>query len=274
MNLFTIDQNKCKQDGICAKECPVGIISFSGKGSFPAPVEGTASLCINCGHCVAVCPHGAFSLQTMKSEDCAPVQKDQIPGPDSIEHFLVTRRSIRRYKDQPVDRDTLSRLINMASYAPSGHNSQPVNWLVIENKDEVHRLAGLVIDWMRHMVKENPGMALPMHMDKIVDVWDGGKDRICRGAPHVIVAHSPKTLMTAPAACYTALTYLELSAYAMGLGACWAGYFYAAANFYPPMQQALGLPEGHSSFGAMLIGHPQYRYHRVPLRNKPKITWR
>jgi nitroreductase len=36
-------------------------------------------------------------------------------------------------------------------------------------------------------------------------------------------------------ACAIALTYLELATYSLGLGACWAGYFSAAAAFYPPM---------------------------------------
>jgi len=273
MNLFTIDQNKCKQDGICAAECPAGLISFD-KGSYPAMREGAEEFCINCGHCVAVCPHGAFSLKTMKPEDCSPVQKNLIPGAESIEHFLVTRRSIRKYKDKPVEKTILSKLIEIASNAPSGHNTQPVNWLVIENTDEVKRLAGLVIDWMRITIKENPAIAVPMHMDRIVAMWEIGKDRICRRAPHVIVAHSEKNQRTAPAACNIALTYLELAAYSMGLGACWAGYFGTAANLYLPMKQALGLPEGHVNFGAMLIGNPQFSFHRVPLRNKPVVTWR
>jgi hypothetical protein len=36
-----------------------------------------------------------------------------------------------------------------------------------------------------------------------------------------------------------ALTYLELAAYGLGLGACWAGFLTGAATFYAPVMEAL-----------------------------------
>jgi nitroreductase len=74
--------------------------------------------------------------------------------------------------------------------------------------------------------------------------------------------------------CFIALTYLELAAPSLGLGTCWAGYFTAAANFYPPLQKALDLPQGHLPYGATMIGYPKYSYQRIPPRNKPEISWR
>jgi hypothetical protein len=47
-----------------------------------------------------------------------------------------------------------------------------------------------------------------------------------------------------------------------------------AMTFYPPMAQALALPEGHQCYGAMMIGYPKHRYHRVPTRKEPAVTWR
>jgi len=89
-----------------------------------------------------------------------------------------------------------------------------------------------------------------------------------------LVTHAPKKEQSAPSACTLALSYFELAAPSLGLGACWAGFFYAASNVWPPMQQALALPEGHASFGAMMVGYPEYAYHRLPLRSEPLITWR
>lgn len=272
VGLFTVDESKCKRDGICAAECPASIIKIGSKDRFPAPAAGAEALCINCGHCVAVCPHGAMSLQKMKAEDCPPLQKERLPGPGQVEYFLRSRRSIRTYKDQPVERAVLTTLIDIARYAPSGNNLQPVNWLVIEDSGEVRRLAGLVIDWMRYVQKENPAQG--RQFARLVDGWEKDKDLICRGAPHVVVAHAPKAEPTATAACTIALTYLELAAFSLGLGACWAGYFAVAAANYPPLAGALGLPESQRARGAMLIGHPVYQYHRLPQRNNPAITWR
>ncbi len=274
MTLFVIDQEKCKQDGLCVAECPMVIIQLKDNESVPIPTEDAEELCINCGHCVAVCPHGAMSHKNMTPEQCPPVRKDWLLNPDQVEHFLRSRRSIRTYKEEPVEREVLTKIIDIARFAPSGHNLQPVRWRVIYDGQEVRRLAGIVIDWMRDLLEKGEPLAKALHMDRAVAAWESGVERICRGAPHVIVAHAPKEERTAPQACTIALTYLELAAPSFGLGACWAGYFNAAANFWPPMQEALDLPEEHISFGAMMVGYPKYKYQRLPLRNEARITWR
>ena len=145
---------------------------------------------------------------------------------------------------------------------------------MVETTERFRELAGHVADWMRHLVQEQSPMVAALHLDAVVEAWDRGHDRICRSAPHLIVAHAAKTDPTAPAAATIALTYLDLAAASLGLGACWAGYFNVAANFWPPLQEALALPEGHVSLGAMMIGRPKYRYQRLPLRKEPQIMWR
>ena len=264
MSLFVVDKEKCKRDGICVAECPRRIIEIRDGNPVPTPVDGADELCINCGHCVAVCPHGAFSLGTMTLEQCPPVRKDWLLEPEQVEHFMRVRRSIRTYKDKSVEREVLTKLIDVARFAPSGSNAQPVRWLVIYDSDKVRQLAGLVIDWMRDIQKEQTWV------NRIIATWESGIDIICRGAPHVIFAHAPKGGATN---CIIAMTYLELAAPSFGLGTCWAGYVDAATSLWPPIQQFLGLPEGHIS-GAVMVGYPKYKYHRLPLRNEPKITWR
>ena len=273
MALFTVDKEKCKRDKICVDECPSRIIQFRDEDGVPTPVKDADTLCIHCGHCVAVCPAGALSHQSMTPEQCPPVNRDWILNPEKVEHFLRSRRSIRTYKEDIVDRDTLTRLIDIARYAPSGHNLQPVQWMVIYDSEKVQVLAGHVVDWMRSMLREQQAAAAAMHLDRIVDAWERGMDRVCRDAPHIVLAHAPKADRTAPTACTIALAYLELAAPSFGLGACWAGFFGAAAALWPPMKEVLGLPEGHTCFGAMMLGYPKYRYHRLPVRKEPNIIW-
>ena len=274
MTLFAIDREKCKRDGICVDECPIRVIEIRKKGEFPSPVENAEELCVNCGHCVTVCPHGAFKLRTMTPETCPPIEKELLPNFEETAHLLKSRRSIRTYNEKPVERETLAKLIDVARYAPSGHNMQPVHWMVIEDAAEVRRLASLVVDWMTVMLKEQPEFALSLHFDRAVDVWGKGIDMILRGAPHIIIAYGLKDLVAAQMASVIALAYLEIAAYSRGIGACWAGYFARAAVSFPPLIQALKLPEGQQVYGTMMIGYPKYRYHRIPLRNEPEITWR
>ncbi len=274
MSLLVVDQNKCDRDGMCIAVCPAEIIAFTDNGSFPSLIDGGEELCIKCGHCVAVCPQGAMTHQAMKPADCPPLKQEWILKPAHVEHFLRSRRSIRKYKKAVVGKGILTKLIDIARFAPSGHNLQPVNWLVVYDAGEIRKLSDHVVDWMRHLIQEGSPLAAAMHLDRVVSAYEKGKDRICRGAPHVIVTHAHKDERSAPAACTIALTFLDLATMSFGLGACWAGYFNAAANFWPPMQKALNLPKGHISFGAMMIGYPKFQYKRLPLRNEPKITWR
>jgi len=274
MSIFEIDVNKCNRCGMCYIECPMSIIEMSEPKALPSLVEGGEERCIICGHCVSVCAPGAFSHKYMNPDDLVHVNKRQLPSPAQMERFLKSRRSIRAYKKKPVPHELLDKVIDIARYAPSGQNSQPVQWLVIEDSNEVTRLAGMVADWMRLMIQAMPQMTTEYHLDLTVEAWDSGIDRITRDAPHVIVAHALKGLPLAEGNSYIAMTYLELAAYSLGLGACWAGWFQLAAANYPPMSEALQLPEGHQNYCAMMLGYPKYRYRRIPARNEPAIIWR
>lgn len=274
MTILKIDENKCARDWFCVNECPAKIIVKTDREAPPELIENADELCIDCGHCIAVCPHAALSLNEQAPEDLEDIRIDLIPGFDQVDHFLRARRSIRTYVDKPVDKSIIQDIINTASYAPSGHNLQPVKWLVFHGASQVKELAGITSDWMRSMIRAGSEVAKAMHFDRVVADWEKGDDRIMRGAPHLALAYGDKGLSPSQNACVIALTYLELGAFAKGLGACWAGYFTAAANFHEPMKEYLNLGEDNVTFGAMMLGRPKYKYRRIPERNKPVIDWR
>lgn len=270
--MLKIDENKCKQDGVCALECPMGIIGWQ-KGKYPAPVPNAAKLCIQCGHCVAVCPHGAMAIPAMTPEACLAHDPAMKLLPDQAEHFLRSRRSIRNFKQNPVPKETLSQLIRLASHAPSGHNMQPVLWQVITGREVIKTHAALVIQWMKTMILEKPELAGPMHLDMVVRAWDVNLDVVTRNAPHLILVNGPAKNPTTPAACTIAMTYLDLAAQSFDVGTCWCGYFLMAALMHPPLKEALGTGKGINTYGVMMAGHPAFSYPRMPSRNEPRITW-
>jgi len=272
MTLFTVDVEKCNRDRLCVENCPAQIILLKDGDQVPIPSKNADEICITCGHCVAICPTGALSHKNMNPENCELIQRELLPRPEQVEHLLLSRRSIRTYTDKTVDRKLLTHMINIASAAPTGGNSQTVQWRIIYDPKEVQRLAGIVVDWMRDTMDKQSQYASNLGLKRLITAWDSGIDRICRSAPHVIIAHGPKAHGSTSSSCTIALTYLELIAYGSGLGACWAGYFTGAANLWPPMMKAIGLPDGQKCFGALMIGYPKYKYRRIPLRNPAKVT--
>jgi nitroreductase/NAD-dependent dihydropyrimidine dehydrogenase PreA subunit len=276
MGFLIIDRDKCDRDGICVAECPERVIAMGDEG-FPALTEFSDKLCIRCGHCVTVCPQAALALDFMEPAECPPIRAELTVSKEMMEHHIRSRRSIRTYKKKPVERETLKRLIETARYGPTAKNFQTVKWIIVENHEKVNRLGSMVIDWMRAMLEgEVTPIFTSFMMEQIVTDWDKGGDWICRGAPHMIVAYGSDdpNLPLVDTNCAIALTTLELAAPAFGLGACWGGYFNAASNLWPPLNEALDLPEGHHPHGAMMIGYPVYGYKRIPLRNEPDIQWR
>lgn len=273
MPLFTVDPEKCNRDGICVAECPSRIILMSSPKAIPTPIPDAEEYCIQCGHCVSVCPESALSLSWLKPDECSSLDPGLLLTQNQAEQFLTSRRSIRTFRKKPVEHKTLLKLLEIACRAPSARNRQPWHWLVVENTAEVKRLAGLVIDWVRLIIRQRPEMAGQMKLPRVLEAWESGDERICRGAPHVIVVHGDKDWSFGSEDGALALSHLDLYASAMGLGTCWGGYLHTAANHYPPLFEAMGLPSEHRVYGAMMVGHPKFKYPRIPRRNPPRVVW-
>ena len=274
MPLFTVDPDKCNRDGICVAECPSGVILTASPKDVPMPAPDAEDHCIRCGHCVSVCPKGALKLSWLAPDECPPLDSELHLTQGQAEQFLNSRRSIRAFRNKPVEHEKLDKLLEIACGAPSAKNEQPWHWLVVEDAAEVKRLAGMVMDWVRMIIRERPEMAEQMKLLRVLEAWENGNERICRGAPHVIVVHGDKNWPFGSEDGALALGHLDLYARTMGLGTCWGGYLYSAANNYPPLFEAMGLPSGHRAYGAMMVGYPKFKYPRIPRRNPPRVVWK
>lgn len=272
MGILVVDQKTCTQCGICAGVCPAGIIDFHPE-TYPAPGPAMEAMCLRCGHCVAACPSGSLTHRDMPVAGFPPIQSELIITAAQTEQFLRARRSIRVYQDRAVSRDLITRLIEIARYAPTGHNNQGVEWMVVDNKVELLRLEKIAVDWIKVMIKQSPQMAAAMNFEGMLVKQEKDYNGFLRGAPALIVTHSTKNNPMALIDCTIAMTYLELAATTLGLGACWAGLVYAMTNNFPPAQEALALPAGHASYGCMMLGYPKYKYARLTSRKTPNILW-
>lgn len=274
MAFFEVDAQRCKRDDICIAECPIHIIISDRDSGVPKMRDGAESVCIRCGHCVAVCPHGAVRIEDMPIEAFTPVDKSLAIDARQAEQFLRGRRSIRTFRDTPVPHDQLAQIMETVRWAPSASHKQPVHWVMVETLSAVREMAELVVDWMTEVRKENPELARRFNVAGLIAGWRKGQDLILRGAPHLAVAWTEPAATWPEVDCAVALTYLELAAHAHGVGCCWAGYFTYAANAYGPLREALGLPQDARVCGGQMMGYARFRYRRLPWRKPLAIDWK
>jgi len=272
MTLFTVDTDKCARDGLCAADCPLGCIEWS-EGGLPAPHAKKANYCINCGHCMAVCPTGAITLASFEHPAIPLDDLGEMPTRGQIERFLMGRRSIRAFKPEPPEHEALVRLLDLTEYAPSGHNARPVRWSVAFGRERVRVVAEAVAGWMRAEAEAETETAAKLHLSGIVRAWDEGSDLICRDAPVLAAACVPVRAVTPLTDAAIAVSWLELAAHGAGLGACWCGYVHLAAVHSPQVRAALAVPEGYEIGGALMLGRPARRYRSAPPRSSAEVHW-
>jgi nitroreductase/NAD-dependent dihydropyrimidine dehydrogenase PreA subunit len=273
MAMLIVDNEKCKKDGICAGDCPMAIIKLENDEG-PKIVPGGDEFCLRCGHCVAVCPHGALSHREVPLEKCVPLHKDHAINTDQAIQFLRSRRSIRMFKDKAIEKDRLKQLIEIGRYAPTASNSQLVEWTVFTDKEKIHEIAGMVIGWMKGILEKDPQPAYAPYMPILAGAWDMGFDAVLRSAPGLIIASAPKEATNGLVDVTLALSYLELAAPSFGLGTCWAGLLHGAMLSHSPIREAVGITDNTPHHYPMMIGHPKVRYFRLPERKDPRIVWK
>lgn len=270
MSILVVDKETCTKCGACAAVCPAGIILFF-EGKYPRPVSAADQACIRCGHCVAVCPTASIAHAEIHPADCPPLDEALNISPEQAAQLIMNRRSIRRYREKPVSHDEIIRLINVARYAPTGHNGQEIRWLVIDDSDRLRRFEAIGLDWMRDVSQQNPMM--DEMLAGVIRSMEAGAPMFLRNAPALVVAHAEANNPIATIDGSIALATFDLAASAAGLGCCWAGFFMMAVNTFPALKEAVALPEGQQAYGTLMLGYPIYRYWRIPTRHPARITW-
>lgn len=273
MTELLIDAQTCIRCGECREICPMRVITLPGEG-LPRYVDGGEPRCILCGHCESLCPTGAIQIMAPQLDPTRYPEVNHSLAPNQLGDYLRMRRSIRRFRPEPVERARITEVLDLARYAPTGTNSQRVQWLVIHDTTEVRRLTGLVIDWMRHAAANPSPLNAYFNFDGMIKACERGNDPIGRNAPHLLIAHAHREAVTAKVDAYIALAHLDIIAPAFGLGSCWGGFFQFAIDSWPPLKAALELPEGHEPYYAMLLGTPAVTFRRPPKRNRLSIIWR
>ena len=180
--------------------------------------------------------------------------------PDFLD-VLKQRRSIRKYRKEPVSLDVAKRIVETAIYAPSAHNAQPWRFVVLTDQAQKEALARVMAQvWLAEL----------------------NRDRIPKKVVQNAIDNSIKRFTTAPLLVLCCLTmedmdtYLDeerqrnerdlavqslaasiqnllLAAHAEGLGACW---YCAPAFCKTAVKQTLKIPDNVEPQALITLGYP------------------
>ncbi|MDR3563037.1 MAG: nitroreductase family protein [Negativicutes bacterium] len=265
MDLITVNQEACTKCGICAKECPTIVLHVGANG----PEAVTPQSCIVCGHCVAVCPHAALDHSKTPLAGQIDIAKFPKLTAEEAKRFLRSRRSIRCYKKTAVPREALLELVDVARLAPTGSNMQGVSYVIVDDEKTLQEAIELVIQQI-----ENDPFLSGRFAHYLKAYREEGKDIVLRGAPHLILATAAADFPRGRENSVFSLAYLELYAPALGLGSCWAGILEVCAlSENSPLLKLFNIPEGKKITGAVMVGYPQYGYHRLVDREPLDVTF-
>jgi nitroreductase/ferredoxin len=271
MSTVIVDGDLCTHCGICTAVCPANIVDPGDESKLPSVSDEKSGLCFRCGHCEAFCPSQALILNLLPKERVKLPKSAGAISAEDIGYYLQKRRSVRHFTDEPVSKEEILKILDIARYAASGGNGQPVQWLFVHDRERVKKIAGITMEYMKSLV--NTDHPLKGYLPVLISAWDHGVDVICRGAPHLLFAIIPDGNPIAPVDAIIALTHFDVAAPAFGVGTCWAGFVAMAASAYQPLQKELGIPSGKKVAYAMMFGHPHYKTYGIPRRNPLQLTW-
>ncbi len=153
---------------------------------------------------------------------------------------IMARRSIRQYKDMPVEREKLEQIVECGINAPNGGNFQPWEVRVVDDAEYIDGITEI-------FKKASPQMAS-----------DPSFKNMFRNAPAVIFIASPQD-GSGQIDCGLMGENMILAAQSMGLGTCCLGgpiAFMKSNEEVAPYLEKLEISEGYQLLYAIAIGYP------------------
>ena len=182
-------------------------------------------------------------------------------SPEGLLSILKERRSVRTYKQKKIEKETIEKLMEFATWAPSAHNSQPWRFVVIEDSKVKVELAEAMADrWMKDLKKDG------VPVDERVKLKRESINRFTKSPILIVACITLEDMEKYPDArrqkcewtmatqsLSAAIQNLLIAAAAYGLGACWC----CAPRFCKEeVRRVLDIPENVEPQALITVGYP------------------
>ena len=290
---ISIDRESCNACGLCEEICPNRIMKKDSEAGIAFRPDRLV-LCIKCGQCMAICPSRSIVVGGLAySQDFFPLPAGPVAEMPFLE-MIQTRRAIRVFKEQPVPKELLEKIVQAISFAPPGFTPIQTEVVVVQDTavirqalPEMIKVYDGLMGAMSHpagrfFVRRRVGAAkfktlaqhvVPLMKSRLPELKQGTEDTLTRYAPAMIVFHAHRDAENYEEDIYIALTYGFLAAHALGLGASAIDLIPPAIQNSPVLRKLFSIPDSHVVVASMILGYPKYRYQRGIKRNLKSATW-
>lgn len=176
--------------------------------------------------------------------------------PNAVLECIRSRRSIRKFKAEQIREDELATILEAATWAPSGSNSQTWLFTAIQNSAVLEKLAGVVrtafLSW-------TPDDEYPAKHRAVTNASRESYNFFYH-APTLVIASNVPDYQNAMADCANAMQNLFLAAHSIGLGTCWINQLRWLRDVAPVRDflAELGVPREHVICNAAAVGYPDH----------------
>lgn len=257
---------------MCIEDCLRKDIDLNDGYAVPKNIQ-----CINCGHCVAICPSNAVELIGYDMSEVLEYNKeDFVLDPDQYLNAIKYRRTIRNFSNKEVEMHKIKNIIESGRYSPTGGNLQNVSYCVI--REDVETLKELAIIELNQIADFILNSEEPTNIKRYAGMWKEmyrkyyGKekeDTLFFDSTTIILVVSDSVQNGSIAA-----AHMETMVYAQGLGMVYSGFFTRAAAQSEKIREYLEIGDKREVVACMVVGYPGVEYMRTAPRKKAEIIWK
>jgi nitroreductase/NAD-dependent dihydropyrimidine dehydrogenase PreA subunit len=289
----TFNLETCTRCGLCAEVCPMKIIRKDDTAGMIFRAD-RIEFCFKCGQCMAVCPAKSINVDGLSYSDDFGELPDDSFIEDAFMNMIATRRAIRNFKDKPVPKEMLEKIVDAITYAPPGFPPLKTEIVVVQDTKIIRQALPHMIELFDSLMKamDNPfsrffvkrrvddatyrvmkNHVVPLMKMRLPGLKDGTEDTITRYAPAMIIFHANRDAENYRQDIYIALTYGFLAAHALGLGGSAMELIPPAIERNKELRKLFSIPDSNEVVASMILGFPKYKYQRTIRRKLKGVTW-
>ncbi len=195
-----------------------------------------------------------------------------MPSDVTVLKGINALRSVRKFKPDPVPDKAIATMVEAASKAASGSNTQPWEFIIVRNTELKARLKEPMLKTWLERMRGIPGMS-----SRMKDVYDDATEMLANSEKVPVLIYCcldlnrvSKSEEVRYASIYPAVQNLMLAAYALGLGTCLTVHGSTPTRGEPDVKKILGVPDHVKIACLIYLGYPAVKHgppKRKPMKN-------